>query len=593
MKVKQILAIALFILCMWMQWIHLVKADPLPLDDAFQLHATIQDANTLLLKWDIANQYYLYDQIDVKESEGLVTIGQLRKPKSIKYEFPYLGKKEVYEGTLSIGVPLLGTQPGETTLEVYYQGCSFEGYCYPPVTRTLNVAFNENLALSKVQINSRFMDIIHSGHLLEDSSWFRYVGDSTLGFVLLFFILGILMSLTPCVLPMVPIVSSLITAQKNLTAMKGFLLSLVYVLSMASTYAVIGLFIGYFGSHLQIWFQQSWVIVLLSLFLFLLSLSMFEIFMLQLPQAISHKVMPLFQRLQGGQVVTVALMGILATLVVTPCVTPPLIGAISYIGYTGDTLLGAITLFSLGLGLGLPLLIVGTSLAKWMPKTGPWMEWIKVMIGFFMMAVAMSLFMSVLDKPWENILWSLLIVFIIYVIIYRLKSKALIKYRWILLVLTLVTFALFIYLLNKEPSFSRIFSVSDKELIQENGLNYYQVKHIKSLDILLTKARDNKTTLIIDYYAEWCTYCKKFHQEVLYDKEVQAKIKDWWLVLLDVTDSDQEALVLLRRYQVVAPPTIIFLNEQGLEIRDTRLIGDINKETFLRIVDEIKKDKSL
>lgn len=342
----------------------LASEHPLAVDQAFKLSA-VYTPEHIRLQWQIAKGTYLYrDKIKIALIKPTTQkLGKIQMPASITKQNQVLGSFEAYEQTLSVNVPLAHTEP--TLLNIYYQGCAKTGFCYPPQTRLLN-------------LQNRQITIINADHLAENSqdNITKLLNSQRYLPILLGFLgFGLLLAFTPCVFPMIPILSGIIVGQKSpLATSMAFRLSLAYVLAMALTYAMAGILAAYAGNYLQGLFQTPWAIASFSAIFVLLALSLFGLYDLQLPANLQQKLINLSNRQRGGQYVGVMIMGGLATLIVSPCVSAPLVGALGYIGQTGDAVLGGLALFMLGLGMGLPLLVIGTSAGKLLPKAGRWLE---------------------------------------------------------------------------------------------------------------------------------------------------------------------------------------------------------------------------
>jgi len=368
---------------------------PLPAEAIFHLSAKPIDPNTLALTWNINPGYFLYqERIHLSPTDtDAFQLGETRFPKAHK-KIDKLGETlSIYRERLVLPITVLGDAPGEHLIKLSYQGCADDGFCYPPETRLIKLAFNSTNALENVSIEPVETNVITPpqnettqnkiNHLFSQGHWIIML-LTFLGF-------GLLLSFTPCVLPMIPVLSSIIMGQNVLSTKKAFRLSLCYVLSMATTYAIFGALVASAGSNLQMMMQAPIVIVLFSVLFIALALSMFGLYDLKMPQTLHTKLSALSTRQTRGQYLGVATMGCLATLILSPCVTAPLIGILGYIASTGDLIKGALALFFLGLGMGLPLLVIGTSAGHWLPKAGHWMNIIKAFFGILLIGVALLL----------------------------------------------------------------------------------------------------------------------------------------------------------------------------------------------------------
>lgn len=465
---------------------------PLPAEQAFQLSTKGTAPNQVTVSWKIAAGYHLYrDQMKFSVPTAPVL------PPGKKIDDPALGKYEVYDNEVSIPVDVQDAR----SLTITYQGCSSAGFCYPPTTTTVSLGNDEQNSATQLLMGKNLF-LILAGFL---------------GF-------GLLLALTPCIFPMVPILSSIILGQGDeVTTRKAFVLSLTYVLAMAVTYAGAGVIAAWTGHYLQAFFQNPWVLILASIFMALLALSLFGLYELRLPNAIQQRVMALSQKQRGGTYVGVAVMGCLATLVVSPCVSAPLVGALGYISSTGDMRLGGSALFSMGLGMGLPLLIIGTYGTRLLPKAGKWMQGTKIIFGVLLLAVAVSLLWRIIPPD-------------------LFSSKK-----------------------NTHMAFQTIKSVND-------------------LKQALAAAKREGKPVLLDFYADWCISCKKMDKTTFNAAEIGPLSQNVILLRADVTMNNAADKQLLKSLGVVAPPTIVFFDPNGKEIVTKRVIGEIGqKELMSRI----------
>lgn len=504
---------------------------PLPIEQAFELSAHQNSKQEVVLQWKIAPGYYLYrDRVSVNIMPAN-KVATFSLPPGLPKQDEFLGKYEIYKKTLSIPVKIEKTNTGEATLLVKYQGCASDGFCYPPVAKEIKIAA-EGISIQNVQATS-FSNISNNVEVTNDQDkatqllsghnwWLILVG---------FFGFGLLLSFTPCVLPLVPIISGIIIGQgKDLTVKKAFSLSLVYVLAMALTYAIAGVFVGLAGSYVQAFLQNKWVIITISLIFVLLALSLFGLYELRMPAGLQNKLLAMSNRQKGGNYIGVAIMGILSTLVISPCVTAPLVGTLVYIGNTGDAVLGGIALFVLGLGTGVPLLIVGTSAGKLLPKAGRWMNIIKIIFGVMMLAMAVWLLGRVFPIDLNPTHWF------------------------------------------------------GKQMSVEQTLPYKTVKSTQDLEQALADAKTQHKPVMLDFYADWCLACKKMDKDVFTNPQVKTALANFILLRADVTKNDQVDQELEKSLKVVAPPTIVFFDQNGQEVKTARVVGEMNAKEFLQRV---------
>lgn len=483
---------------------------PLPADQAFAFKAH-KESQSFKLHWNIAPGYYLYrDRVRVEPTNPL------KLPAGIKKQDDILGTYQVYKNELTLLIPT------QTDLIVHYQGCAASGFCYPPIAKKLHAQADGSITMTDANDSSIAID-----QVVEQPS-----PEST-GFMMLlsFFGLGLLLAFTPCVLPLLPILSSIIVGQSTaLTTKRAFLLSLSYVLAMAVAYAGAGVVAGLAGSYVQAFLQNAWVLGAFSLVFVLLAFSLFGFYELQLPASWQEKLTNYSNRQSGGTYIGVAIMGALSILIVSPCVTVPLMGALTYIGKTGNALLGGTALFVMGLGFGVPLLIVGTLGGKFLPKAGRWMNIVKAIFGVMMLLMA-------------------------------------------------------IWLLIRIPAVENF--VVTKLTTTTQTLPFKKIKNVEELNQELALAKAQYKPVMLDFYADWCVACKQMERTTFSNPKVQAALKDTIWLQADVTANDQAARQLAKQFGVIAPPTILFFDTAGQELK-RRIVGEMDTDAFLRYLENIK-----
>jgi thiol:disulfide interchange protein DsbD len=374
----------------------------LPAEQAFVFSTRLERPDLLLAEWHIAPGYYLYSKrlhITVNP-EGTADIAY---PQG---DFKYaeeLGRYEVFSGNLSIPIQFK-KNASMVNLSIAYQGCSEDGFCYPPIHK--NIRLDLTSGNVSQQSNSELPTLLTNQQEVQNALQSQHIGV----LLLLFVGLGLLLAFTPCVLPMIPILTSIIVGQKNSSTKKAFLLSFIYVMGMAITYSVAGILVASLGNSLQIWLQNPWVIGVTSGLFLLLALSLFGLYDITLPRHWHHRVSSVSNKQKSGTYVGVFCMGVLSTLIVSPCVTAPLVGVLMYIAQTGDHILGASALFALGIGMGIPLMLIGLSAGKWLPKSGPWMEAVKKVFGLLMLGMAIWMLSRILSSTVTVILWGVLLI---------------------------------------------------------------------------------------------------------------------------------------------------------------------------------------
>ncbi|MCT7640059.1 protein-disulfide reductase DsbD [Aliarcobacter butzleri] len=544
-------------------------------EEAFKVKF-IKNEDSLNIKFELGKDIYLYHdklQINILKPQKIEITKELNIPKPVNYE-----EFIVHFDDLNLTIPynLLKSKVDskEFEIELKFQGCSKAGLCYAPMSQKQILVLNTNIQ-DEVSTNINETDSIANS-----------LKEKNLLLVLLtFFGFGLLLSLTPCVFPMIPILSSIIVgASKNetMTASRGFFLSLVYVLSMSVAYTIAGVIAGIFGANLQVALQNPYVLVIFALIFVALAFSMFGYFEIRLPQAIQNRVNKTTDGKEKQGILGIAIMGFLSALIVGPCVAPPLAGALVYIGQTGDAILGGLALFVMSLGMGVPLLLIGLGAGKFMPKPGGWMESITRIFGIVMLGVAIWLLDRVLDATIIIYLWALLLLgSAIYLKIYQHILTQLI---------TIVIFILGVVLfvgaisgatnpLNPLEKFtsSKMTQVSDEKLI------FKKVKNIQELELAI---KNSNKPVMLDFWASWCVSCKELEEITFQDEQVINKLQEFTLLKADVTENNDEDKALQKKFGVVGPPALIFWDKDKNEIQASRIIGYKNPKNFLEIVNK-------
>lgn len=568
--------------------------EPIAVDQAFRFTATASNNQTILAQWKIAPGYYLYRarfHFDTVKSKA--RLGQPLFPASItkQSDDPDIGKYEIYSGNLTIAIPVIQSNGKDTVLRADYQGCSDAGYCYPPESKIvpINLAGDYNVPVKPIAVDIPTQNIYAAPTVSEQGRAAKLLsGKSILAILLGFLGFGILISLTPCVLPMIPILSGIIVGQKKMTTAHAFMLSLSYVLGMAITYAIAGVIVGFIGGSIQALMQQPWVITLFSLVFVAMAVSLFGFYNIQLPERLRNKFANYSQHQKRGTYFGVALMGCFSTLILSPCVTPPLVGVLSYISQTGNATLGGVALFTMGIGMGVPLLIIGTSHGKWLPKTGPWMNAIKNVMGILMLAVAIWMIERIVPGVVSMILWAVLAIgTAVYMGAFR-DSPTMLKKLCKLLGIALFIYGILIVVGaatgNTNPLAPINFSALNGKT--QSGLNFIRIKTANDVKQQL-KAHPGKPAML-DFYADWCISCKEMDHFTFTNPDVRKALSHYVLLRADVTANDVQDKALERHFDVVAPPTIIFFNKQHQEIHNARVIGEMSAVKFLKHLKNIE-----
>jgi thiol:disulfide interchange protein DsbD len=564
----------------------------LPVDEAFQVTAQVTDEGWIRVDWNITDAYYLYrSRLAVSSAAGNL-LGEPQIPNGLKKQDEYFGDVEVYYHALTVTVPI-ETQTERFPITVEYQGCADAGLCYPPTRKVFEVVTKDTSILLPV---SPAAAIQPAGNATDPAEFeteegrlaSTLAGGSLISIVVIFLLAGIGLAFTPCVLPMVPILSSIIVGRKATpTRLKAFTLSLTYVLGMAVTYALLGTLVGYFGAefNLQAKLQSALVLSIFALIFVLLALSMFGFYELQLPEGFRDRINNLSQNQQGGEYLGVASMGVVSSLVVSPCVSAPLAGALVYISSTGDAVVGGMALLALGLGMGLPLLLIGSSGGDLLPRAGNWMNSVKVFFGVMLLGVAIWLLERVLPGPVSLLLWAaLLIGFAVYLgwnrpaggrgwrILPRAGAAAVLVYG-IILALGALNGAV-------DP-LRPLQAIAYVEGDRPHETDFIPVHDLVSLRRTLQQAGQRNKPVMFDFYADWCVSCKVMERHVFSDPQVRQSLSLFDLVQIDVTANSAIHQAVLSEFGLFGPPSILFFDVHGSELKKFRIQGEMSKETFL------------
>lgn len=555
----------------------------LPADQAFRFFAVVKDSQTLQVSWQIAEGYYLYrDKIRLNlQDHAMASLGPYQVPHGEPYHDEEFGQVEIFHNALTFDIPLqrTDTQPGTLQLTASYQGCAERGVCYPPMQSTLPLALP--VAASLATVNQETLSdqdlIVHS--LNHDALWLT---------LLSFFGFGLLLAFTPCVFPMIPILSGIIVGQgRDITTRKAFLLSLSYVLATALTYTVFGVLAALFGSNLQATFQEPWVIVLFSGVFILLSLSMFGFYHLEMPKSIQSRLHRSSDKHRDGSYLGAFIMGALSSLIVGPCVAAPLAAALMYIGQTGDVLLGGSALFVMGLGMGVPLLIIGASAGKLLPSAGHWLNSTKTVFGVIMLGLAIWMLERILPAPVTMLLWAaLLIVPAIYLSAIDPLPHDASNWRkfWkglgVIMLIYGVLLLIGVSAGNHRPLQPLSGLMPKSVFAQQKSLRFQPVRSIAELDQHILRAAANNQPVMLDFYADWCVSCKEMETYTFSDPQIQQQLAGFVLLQADVTANNDHDQALLKRFGLFGPPGIIFFAANSQEVRNARVIGYQDAKRF-------------
>ena len=576
-------------------------------DDAFAVEAEAASGQSVRLIWDIHPDYYLYqDKIRLESNTDGISLGSPALPAPKVKQDEFFGEVKTYSGRVEATVPVERVDGNEGARTVAFtlhtQGCNEpRGVCYPPHEQPLEVDLPEVGTGGGAAARTADSGEAAAGATVSEQDQLAdsLANQSVWLTVLTFFGLGLLLAFTPCVFPMIPILSSIIAGQgENITTKRAFTMSVVYVLAMALTYTAAGVIAGLFGENLQAAFQNPWILGTFATIFVLLALSMFGFYDLQLPSSLQGKLSEVSNRQQGGTLTGVGIMGFLSALIVGPCVAAPLMGALIYIGQTGDAVLGGLALFALSLGMGAPLVAIGTGAGKLMPKAGPWMDAVKGVFGILLLAVAIWMLERVLPGQVTLGLWAVLfMVSAVYMGALDALAEGVSGWRrfWKGLGLVLLIYGVFMLAGaatgGSDPlrPLQTVSVAGGGGSAEEEHLEFRRVGTVEELNSAVEQAAANDRPVMFDFYADWCVSCKEFEKYTFSDPAVQSTLAENNVLLLqaDVTDNTAEDKALLREFDLIGPPAILFFDREGDEKSRQRVVGFMEAERFNQRLQEV------
>ncbi|MEC8077577.1 MAG: protein-disulfide reductase DsbD [Pseudomonadota bacterium] len=545
-------------------------------DEAFVMSHEIINDNHLKVTWQIHPGYYLY--MGMFEFESLDNNNKIQKvemPEGKKKTDEFFGEVDIYYYQTEADVYLENKISDNLELKVKYQGCADAGLCYPPVFKKISV--KKKLTSNNLKKTSLF----NSQAAMSDS----LIKNSLIYNSFIFFLAGLLLAFTPCVLPMVPILTGIIAGQGNVSQKKSLTLSTIYVLSMSLTYAAAGIVVAISGTNIQASLQNPYVIGFISLLFFIFALAMFRFFDIQMPKYIQTIVINLSNKQKSGGYKDVAVMGILSALIVGPCVTAPLIGALIYIASTGNIIVGGSALFFLGIGMGTPLILLGSSTTKLISKIGPYLELVNYFFGILFIIVAIWLLERILSIQAAAYLWSISAIILVFVIIKSLKVVQNILFKsfsYIISTLAVIYFSLQIYGVNSNTHYDPITSFVEKE-------QAVQFITVRSIENLHKEIKNSDKAVMVDLYADWCVACKEFEKYTFSDIRVSNILNELKLIKFDITETTEEHSMYLKEMRIFGPPALIFYDRNGNEIMDARIVGYMESDSFLKVLNLVKR----
>ena len=589
----------------------------LPPDEAFQLVAIGDGPDKVRLEWVIHEGYYLYrSRIKVASTSKSAQLGTPSLPTGQTKTDEYFGTQEVYHEDLTATVPVARAAGGaiDLPIDVTYQGCADAGLCYPPITRNLRVSLpagqgsavvatggpegaNNGTASSVAGASASGASGGSGAFVSEQEKLAALIRDGNLFMVLAtFFGIGVLLSFTPCVLPMIPILSGIIVGQGGkVTAGRGFSLAFTYVQGMALTYAAAGAaFVLLFKQAPQAFFQKPWIVGLFALLFIVLAFAMFGAFTLQLPSALQTRLTNVSNHQKSGTYIGTFIMGALSALVVTACVAPALIAALSVISQTGQIARGAGALYATGLGMGVPLLLVGASAGSVLPRVGPWMDTVKCLFGVLFLAVAIYLVQPLVPPAFAMLLWSGLAVVSGYWV-FTLKARdggpapAAVRGPGLIAVVYGILLLIGVASGGTDPlrplnSLRTGSGVAGEATAAKPGLMFETIKSVDDLQARVAAASAAGKTVMLDFYADWCVSCKEMEKYTFTDASVRAALANTLLLRADVTRNDAQDQALLKHFGIFGPPTIAFYDAAGAEQQNFRVVGYMKAGEFAELL---------
>jgi len=581
------------------------ESEFLPPDQAFRVEVVAQGADMVRVDFLVTPGYYLYRHrfnfsLDSAAGTPSATLGSPDIPQGDWKEDEFFGRQQVFHEGVSVSIPVSRAPGGavELPIVVGLQGCAEKGLCYPPEKRRFKVSLPATDSAANTNALDRSVDRTSSasggaqsrgtqGFVSEQDRLAELIRTGNLSLVLAtFFGLGLLLAFTPCVLPMVPILSGIIAGQgSGVTTGRAFALSLSYVLGMAVMNTLAGVAAAAAGQQIQALFQQPWIIVLFSLIFVALALSMFGLFTIQMPASLQTRLSDVSNRQRAGTFGGVAVMGALSALIVSACVAPPLFAALAVIAQTGDMVRGGSALFVMSLGMGVPLLVIGTSAGRLLPKAGGWMDTVKKFFGVLMLAVAAWMLSRLVEDRWSLLLWAVPAAIGAGLLFSEVKTRTVTGWimRGLCAVLGLYALALIagVFLGGRDP-----LAPIPQLAKPQKTLEFTVIKTVDDLDRAIAAAAAGGRPAMLDFYADWCVSCKEMERYTFTDAAVQASLANAVLLKADVTANDEADQALLRRFEIFGPPTIAFWGSDGVERKNYRVVGFMKADEFARVAAE-------
>lgn len=563
---------------------------------AFRVVANVVSENSVELSWEIEPGYYLYkNKFSVESANPNLTLAAYTFPTGKLKQDIAFGEVEVYYNSTKVSVPFQTTDAilNEFDITVAYQGCKEDSVCYPPIKKTLTVG--NVVSYGSSPVSGTTIQAAQQSTLLiseQDAITQKLKDKSLLINILSFFGFGFLLALTPCVFPMIPILSGIIVGEgEHITRARAFLLSISFVIAMALTYSILGIIAGLFNLNLQAASQNVWVISFFSGVFVLLALSMFGFYELHLPASWQSKLSQNHNESHHGTLKGAAIMGVLSAIIVGPCVAPPLAGALLYISQTGDAVLGGLALFAMGMGFGVPLLVIGATSGELLPRAGLWMENIKHIFGVVMLGVAIWFLERILPTSITLVLWGALFV-ITALFMGALDRIEPITTHWqrlwkgLGIVILIYGVVLVVASTQGKGTVLQPFKAYSNVQVSQS-LPFKKIASLDDLDRELKQAKAQGKAVMLDFYADWCVVCDEMEAYTFSDTVVQQTLKPIVLLKADVTENNNDDKAFLKQFDLFGPPAILFFNKDSNEVKSHRLVGFVKAEPFIKHVKEV------
>ena len=571
MKVKHAISICinLVVASFLMVSASLFSQQVLKPQEAFPIEAFVQN-DVIQVNHRIEDGYYLYkDKINYGSTQDGVSLAGYTLPDGIQYKDEFFGNTEIYRAPFSVYIKLKEGSKTPTNLVVESQGCADIGLCYPPQTWTIDIQGGSNLEATLFSQDSNISEEARLGSIITESN--------LLSVFLVFIGLGFLLAFTPCHLPTIPILSSIIIGQKESNRAKSFTLSLTYVLGMAVTYSAFGTLTALAGNQMQALFTMPGFIAFMALLFIVLGLSMLGLFNMQMPSALMNQANNLMNNQKGGSYAGVFVIGILSAFLVTACVAPPLVATLMVIGQSGDIFRGIVALTALSIGLGIPLMVIGLTASKWLPTSGKYLEVVKEFFGFIMIGLSAWILNPFISENYINQIYLLIVsTSIIYFLKYLFDSQA--KRKLLRSSIAVLTIALVVFNISMIDTNKEMDRFSDK---------FYGIESIEELETKLNEAIQKGKPTMVYFTADWCVSCRRLEKNTFGDQSLRDKIDQIQALKVDLTDNSIEDQLLIKKYSIFGPPTILFFDSDGLEKENRRKIGVVSAGILIEEIETL------